>query len=207
MGLFEIHVDLWQWILSQVIGVIALVFVFLAFQQKTKSKQLMWQAVVNFMTILVAILLFNWIVVGVSSVAFLKNITFMFTNKRKQKPSKSLLVFFFILFSILNITTMALTWYFASFHIIDVFLLTGLVAVNYGKALGNIHTMKIPALSNSVFLLINAVMFRDAMAVLKSMVAISSITIFYFKFLKARKKDANPAPPQEQELPIESSSV
>jgi len=187
MGLFDIHVPLWQWILSQALGVISFAFVFIAFQQKEKSKQLMWQVIINAFVIAASILLLNWIIVGVSSVALTKNFTFMLTSKRET--TKSLLIFFFILFSVLNITTMAITWHFASFHIIDIFLLIGLIAVNYGKALGSIHMMKIPAFSNASFKLVNAIFFRDVMGVLLCSIAIGSIAVFYFNIIRKHLRD------------------
>jgi len=185
MGLFEIHVDLWQWILSQAIGVVAFGLLFVAFQQKSKPRQLMWQSVVNFLTMFASLLLLNWIAFGIASVAFLKNGTFALTSK--NKASKSLRTFFFVLFTTLNVAVMVLTWVLVSFHIIDVFLLVGIVAVNWGKSFGNIHSLNIPAFSNSIFLTINAIMFRDAMGVLKGAVAIISIIVFYFKFFKKRQ--------------------
>ena len=64
MNLFEIDVPLWQWIVSQVLGVFAIIVFSYAMLQKTKSKELAWLSSGNLLIAIISLLLRNWMVDG-----------------------------------------------------------------------------------------------------------------------------------------------
>jgi len=183
---FDIIVELWQWILSQVIGVFSLVMMFISFQAKTKSRVLTIMCIGVTSGIIGLSLLENWVMVGLLSVTLVRNLTFIYLDKKDSEIPKDFSVFVLVLFMLLATYTVFWTnrWWF------DWLLLGATLFSTYGKWAKGIHLIRISSVTFSALAIVNAVEFHNLMGILIDIVIICSIGFFYIKFFRNKKSTA-----------------
>ena len=81
---FDIPVPLWQWIVSQIIGVFLIVANIFGWQQKDKIRLLWFLVILNILALAANIFLFNWVVVALGSVGAVKNLSFIFVETKRR---------------------------------------------------------------------------------------------------------------------------
>jgi len=185
-----LHVTLWVWILSQVIGVVVIVVTFISYQQRRKSKQLQISVGYHLLDMVANLMLLNFAKAGMSVVASVKNFFFASVNKDGAKESKqSSRVLTFVVFSAINTAIMVLIWAFISYHWFDWFLLVGVLGINYAKAAKGIHKLKIGILIFAIIEIINLIMFLNIIGIVAKLIAMMSIVIFYVRFFKSKSHE------------------
>jgi len=178
----EINVDLWRWILSQVIGLVSIVLIFIAFQAKTKSKVLLLQTLAISLGVVGTALLENFVVMGLLAVTIVRNMVFIWLDKNEEKVSKfvsyAALVFFMVAMVIVVVVTRS-WWY-------DWMLLVVSLISVYGKWAKGIHRIRITSLIFSVAIIPNQIAFANLMGLVIDAIIISSIFMFYVKYFKKK---------------------
>ena len=174
MTFFEIRVPMWMWILSQVIGVISIILWFIIYQQKDKARQLGLSSIANLLGVVTTFLVGNYVKAGTNAVNCAKNAIFSLTNKNNV-TNKKILFLLVCLFSIINVVVVVSIWTIW----LDWVLLGMALILNYGKAFGDIHWVKIPNMIWNILGLVYAMMFMSITGMILHIVIISSIIIFY----------------------------
>ena len=190
MTFFDINVPMGQWIASQVVGMFAVICFFIAFQQKSKTRQLVVNAVANVFTIIASALLLNWIIVGTVAVMLANNIFFAFTSHNEKLP-KWLPFFLLIFFCAISTIIVYFTWDGVWFN----WLLLGTIFMfNYSKYAKGLHKLKIAGVIYFSARMVNAIMFVSITEVLKSIMIIISTLIFYIRWFNKRTSPTTPTP-------------
>jgi len=196
---FEIylHVPLWQWIVSQVFIAVLIVVNFIGWQEKDNNKLLWWQVVFNLIAATANTFLFNWIAVAVGTVGALRQLSFIWVNKRKkkalgdqvaEKQAHNLSIIILVVFSIINVTTLYLAMENAYGYVI---IATRLI-VNWAMWTGDLHKNKIvTGIIWSSVMIVNAAMFLNIVGVVQYSMIIASIVIFYIRRRKSKIAEAS----------------
>ena len=187
---------LWIWIVSQAVGLAAIVLMFIALQQKTKSRQLAWSLAFNTLLLIANLLLRNYVVVGSLAVMLINNCVFVLIARNQDGISKRKIPDWFrwaafSFFSTLNIVVTVLLWHFdfAAYHWFYWLIIVTVTAINLGKAVRGVHFLKITLFSAQIIFAINAIMFWNLMGVITSAVVSVSIIFFYVKYFRKRKNN------------------
>jgi hypothetical protein len=185
--MFDLHVPLWIWIVSQIIGFIGLALIVAAFQQRCKIKSLKLLTANNFALIAGNALLLNWIQVARPFVTIFANATFIQIQRKGGEASNRFKIWSFVIFGVLYVLSFVLIWALVSFHWFDLFLLGGLLLFNFGKIAKNVHAIHITGAIFQVAMMINALMFSNIIGAISGLIILSSIAVFYFKRWVKRK--------------------
>ena len=199
MDWFQILVPTWLWWLSQGFGLIGIVLIFIALQQKLKSRQLFLQSLAILFAVISNSMILNMILVATLSINMVKNFVFAVLDVKKDKARKWEKHFYFVLFSILSVVATFIVWLFFSdtWSWFNVALPIGAVAVNYTKAYKNVHWIKWGIFGNSIIAIVNALMFANVMGVVASLIMMVSVIVFYVR--SPRKKHGIVGPPKSSE--------
>ena len=184
--MFELPVVLWMFIVSQIFGLINIAIAFYKFQFKDKAKTLRLSAVGNVFKALNYAFLLNWSLAGLKVVSIAKNLIFAKTSSENSgiKFWQSLLIFLF--FSLISFAVVFVTWWFSRLWFEWVILAVVLFA-NFGKWVKGIHWLRISALFYRSVMIINSIFFfLNITNLIKAVVVIWSIIIFYTRFFTNR---------------------
>ena len=178
----DLHIPLWVWIVSQVIGLCTLTLFVIAYQQKKKSKQLGIMCGGNLSEIIAAILLLNWVSVGIEVVALFKNGAFSIIQRDRKRVNRALMLGLLLFFCACNITIMILLFLFiVPWFWFNWVLLAAILFANYAKYSKSIHTLKIAGVLVNVCLIVNKIVFLDVMGLVRHCFIIGSVTVFYIR--------------------------
>ncbi|MCL2570157.1 MAG: YgjV family protein [Firmicutes bacterium] len=182
--MFNFDVPLWQWIVSQILASIALISIIYAFQSKTKARTMFFVAVFNFLMTFSVMLLSNWVLVGIYSVAVFRDLVFLWREKKYPKNtalSYVTLVVFLGASSIIGFFTW--DWWFDTFIIV-----LGLFVI-FGSWAKGVHLIRISRFVFCIITIINHIIFLNIIGVGIEVFVIVSITVFYIRFIKKKAKN------------------
>jgi len=182
---FQIHVDLWVFVLSQILGLIYVGIVFYALQIKDKSKTLKWYAIGNIFTIISNALLLNFVIVGTKSVSFFKNISFSHLQKNRGKVSKLVsvgtLVFFITIAFVVGIFTWNGLWF-------NWLIISALAISYFSEWHENVHLLRFGMLLYVGMVFVNALMFFNIASMIECIITLIAVIVFYVRYIKKRKQ-------------------
>ena len=177
--LFNIEVPLWQWVVSQVFGVFALVGAIICWQLKDKRKNLIWITLVRGMALMMVAFLENWILVAFLAANVFRGITMLLLERNREDihPIRSVcILFFFIsLTTVAMLLTMEGSW-------LDWLLLGTAVFVVFGEWSKSIHLMRTSQIFNASAMLTSYLMIRNIMGVAIEGFNLISLFVFYIIF-------------------------
>jgi len=178
---FEINVDLWQWILSQALGLVGVVLLFITFQAKTKSRMLFLQAIAVLIGAVSTALLENYVLTGLLVFAAVRNFIFLGLDKYEKRVSKlfSYFTLAILLASVVLIVIFTRTWWY------DWVIMVFALLTTQAKWMKGEHLIRITSLMYSIIVIVNHIAFMNLMGLVIDVVIIISIVLFYIK-LKSR---------------------
>jgi len=183
--MFEIHVLLWMFIVSQIFGAINIVIAFIRYQYADKAKTLRLAAFGNIFKALNYAFLLNWSLAGLKVVSIAKNLMFAKTSTGQVKFWKSVCIFIF--FCLISTAVVFMTWWFSRLWFEWIILAVVLFA-NFGKWVSGIHWLRISAIFYRLAMIINSIFFFfNPTNLIKAVCVIISITVFYIRMLFANK--------------------
>jgi len=180
---------MWQWVLSQVAGLVILCIALLIFQQKTKRRILMFMAVANVFWIANTLLLENFAMAGVWASMLMRNLVLLYLDTRGKKIpiwGQGLIVLVFVCVPLIITAHMFNTWW-LEWVIFGVSLVRIFVLWR-----GNAHAIKIATIPFIIITGINYVFFLNITAIIVETVALTSIIIFYVRWTRARRRITSP---------------
>jgi len=183
----DLHVPLWQWIVSQALGFLIVFTLFYGFQQKKKTKLLWAFTVTNILGFFAMMLLENYGLAATSAVNIAKNLTFIWKNTRKQETPVFWSYFILIFFLAAMIVSVSLFWVVWTDWPILFFSSVSTFG-SWWKSKKAIHIMKGAAVGFQTFFIINAVIFFNIIGIINGIIVLGSILLFYIKFFKTKKK-------------------
>ncbi|MCL2587213.1 MAG: YgjV family protein [Firmicutes bacterium] len=191
--MFEIPVLLWMFIISQIFGAINIIIALIRYQYKDKAKTLRLAAVGNVFKALNYAFLLNWSLAGLKVVSIAKNLIFAKTSAPDSKIKFWQSFSIFIFFCLISVAVVFVTWWFNRLWYEWVILAVVLFA-NFGKWVKGIHWLRISALFYRTAMIFNSIFFfLNPTNLIKAIVVICSITIFYIRLLAGKIKSKNNA--------------
>ena len=177
MNLFDF--DLWQILLSQILGVIALVIYFITNQHKSKKRYLLLMALGGVFNILMLVTLQMWLLSLFGIISLVRNISFYFKESYKDRipPIVNILILL-IFFSAAVITTIFTVeiwfeWVAMSFFLIHIF----------GLWYKGVHLAKLSDMVYCICLAVLNILILNVMGIVIAANTIISIVIFYMILL------------------------
>ena len=185
----DLHVELWQWIVSQVLGVFIVLCLIIGFQTKAKQRLLLTFAIANVIGFFSMLLLENYGLAAMSVVNVGKNVAFMWTNKRESagRPINKVLSYVLLVFFwVAGIVSVSIWWVVwtdwpgLGFQIITTW-------ASWHGARWTTHVMKLSSLGFQVVFIINAFMFFNWIGIVSGLIVLGSILLYYIKFFAQKK--------------------
>ena len=159
MNLFDFH--LWQIVLSQAFGLIALVFYFITYQYKSKSKFLFFMCIGGLFSVFMFSVLGLWFLLLFRIIALVRNITFYFLEKYRTKVHK----FFHVVALIFFLTAAVLTTIFTYEWWFQILVLGIFLIHIYGMWTKGIHLAKVSGIIYSISLVVLNVLVLNIMGI------------------------------------------
>jgi len=176
----NIPVAMWQWVLSQAIGVVGLVLLFTCWQIRNKVKTLSVVTVARILSTITSALLENWILAIFFAISAVRGVIFTWLEVRRAKgrePHK------YITFGLL-IGSLAAAGIFMGLTVVWWFdwVLFGLSLVFiFAEWFHGIHFMRGAQFALSSAMIVNAWFFANIMGIAKAVAVIGSIIVFYIR--------------------------
>ena len=180
----DLPVPLWQWILSQVFGLIALVLVIIGFQLKDKSKLLIFIALASVAGSIMQTLLTNYIMAAIGAVVVVRLFVYAWLQKHRKTIPQWLDITILTIFLLVNIpiTIFTAEWWFD-------WVFFGFVTVGtFGQWVSNSHSVRVSTMPITIMILIAAIFFSNIMSLLTETFVLVSVTIFYIRFFKEKNR-------------------
>ena len=169
---------MWLWIISQVIGVFYIILWIYVYQLRDKDKQIKRGAFGNVLSIVINLMVFNFLKAAMKVISILKTLVFFKTRKDGKHTSYQKFVLFFS-FCLINATMTFLIWFFVTGMWFDFILLAGMFLLNWGKLFGNIHYLKFSGFIWNVIALVNGLIFMNITGSIVNVFILVSIAVFY----------------------------
>ncbi|MCL2228878.1 MAG: YgjV family protein [Firmicutes bacterium] len=198
----DLPVPLWQWIVSQVIGVIALVFVVLGFQMKKKPLMLVCLAISNVLSAVMQGFLGNFIMAGIAGVVVFRLLAYAWLHNRREqskqgaknysareKTVKPIPLWFDISILVvalaLNIPVaiFTATWWF------DWVFFGVTMAATFAQWTPYPHVVRLAAVIPTIMVLIAAIFFTNFISLITEIFALVSIGVFYVRYFVKKSKN------------------
>jgi len=198
----DFDVALWRWIFSQVLGVISIVLMFIAFQTKTKKLILFLFTIGIACGVVATAMLGNWVLMGLLALSLVRNIVFLIMDKHQEKISRPLSISVLFIFLIAKIIFVSFTfeWW------LDWLLLAVSLFSTYGKWQKGTHLIRISSITFSALAIVNHVFFSNLTGIAIDIVIITSIIIFYVRFFIKHKRSKENNQIIEDQPSIDESS-
>jgi len=185
---FELPVILPLFIISQIFGLINIGLTIYKYQVKDKAKTLRMSAVGNVFKALNYAFLLNWSIAALKVVSIAKNLTFAKTSKPGAKIKLKYSVALLILFSSLSVAAVFVAFLFNRIWF-EWVVLGAVLLSNFGKWKKGIHLLRITAVVYRAVMIINSIFFfLNITNLIKGIIVIGTIIVFYIRFFRARKK-------------------
>ena len=202
---FTFDVSLGRWIASQIVGLISLIIVFIAFQSKTKKKTLFFMCIGSACGVIGFALLGNYVMAGIFISVLARNLVFLWLEIRYIKTGKELkkslslpLLVIFIAMTVVGMWIPFDGWWF------DWLLLAASILSLIGKWMKGPHWIKLSVVPWAMFGMYNSFVFRNLMGILIELVVLTSIAMFYVKWLRSKKASVEEVVEENTEEPIET---
>ena len=177
----------WQWILSQVLSLCALVLLVLGIMTKRKSMTVGLMAASFLLMAAATILLENYIIAAISLVALVRNIAYLLTEKYQAKLPKWFSHFVLATFMVITAATLSLIIVFLESWWLDWILLGLGLFIVYGTWAKGIHLIRLSNLSYTVVVIVNHLVFTNLVGVAMEIIFMVSIFAFYVKYFRAKR--------------------
>lgn len=185
----------WQWIVSQIFMLGALVSVIIAMQIKEKSKALPVLVAFSAFYALGAGFLGNWVLVALSIVAVARNLVFLWReSKHPNNKALSYLTLFLFVASTLVASILTTDWTRYGISLVIAIMITIMASIwQYSVWQKNVHFMKIFLALYSAVLIINHVLYYNFVGLVLESVSIASVIFFYvMNYLIKKSKKTKP---------------
>lgn len=182
----------WQWIVSQVFGLVGLVIIIIAFQMRVKTRTLLMFALFHTVSLGMHGFTGNWLMFSLAVASIARNLSFTYIEIRGEKFPKKLSIAVVIFFVVINIPIAIWNWVNPAIdsHWVDWVILGTILFNNFAVWLKGIHLMRLANISLSIVLVINGIMFYNGMMIVIELFVMSSIVVFYIRFFRDRRKRA-----------------
>jgi len=176
-------VDFYIWVLSQVFALFALICIVIAFQSRSKDKTLLLTIIFNIFMTVSALLLKNYIIVGIVSIAVIRDASFLL--REKHKPNDKILSYInLIVILIISFTVLI----FVSTTLLDYLLMVSALFLIYGSWAKGVHLIRISRVTYNILAAINHLYVGNYISILIECFTTASIIIFYIRlFIKIKQ--------------------
>ena len=178
--------DSWQWWVSQVFGLIALVLVVVAFQMKGNIRLLVMLAIASLASVFMQAFLGNFIMAAMAGLVVVRLFVYAWLNKRRDagNMTERLDVSILMIFLLLNVIATIVTaeWWF------DWIFLSVATVATWGGWSRNTHMVRITSVPVGIMVLAAAFMFTNYMSIVTEVLVLGSIAVFYWRFFRDKKK-------------------
>lgn len=191
---FNINVPLWQWWLSQAIGLVALVLLVICWQTRDKIKTLSFVTGARIASGAATALLGNWVLAAFFFVSAVRSLSFIglyVAERRGHKAPQWLSVALLVFFLAATATSM---WFTSSWWL-DYVLLGVCIVFVFTEWARGIHVMR------GVQVVMSGLMFANnwfanmhIMGMVKAAAVIGSIAVFYIRAFVNKKKEGSAQP-------------
>jgi len=176
-------ISLYWIIISQIIGVVAIVCYFISWQQKEKRELLMWLSAGNLLSATMFAIVGLHLIAIFRVIAFLRNITFYYTDKHRDNLHTLIpLLILFVFFALAGIGAY-LTWTTPY----DAIVLATFLLFIYGLWMRGTHLAKLTRVAYALALFIPNLLILNFMGMAIELTLILSTIIFYIRLHKQRK--------------------
>jgi len=196
-NLDELQVPVWQWGLSQGLGVVILILVVFAFQAKRKIVTLSLISACLAISVISNSLLLNWVAVALGGVTLLRFLCFIWLEARGERVQRWVSVsvlFFFLIACAVSVVVLEII---GLGHWFNWVLLAGNLFSTYGGWAKGVHLVRISNIQISILIIINALMFNNFMSIIIEAFALASIAIFYWRWLRKKTNTETATIPTE----------
>ena len=183
----NLPVPMWQYILSQVFGLFLLIFIVAAMQMKKKTWLLLLLAAGNVMAAIMQALLTNYIMAGMAALVVIRLIVYVWLQENRKSIPLWVDISILVVFLAANVPVAIFTakWWF------DWVFFGFVTLVTFCQWLKNPHIVRISPIPITIMVLIAAVFYSNFMSLITETFALISVTIFYIRFFRSRKNQAN----------------
>ncbi|MCL2846991.1 MAG: YgjV family protein [Firmicutes bacterium] len=185
---FEITVSLWQWITSQVIGVICMVILVVCWQLKNKKHNLWLLTISRILGIAMVALLESWVLVAYFSVATLRGFAFIWLDKNRGRVGRVVDWAFLIVVWALTAVSMAMFaegWY-------DWVMLGAAMLVTFGEWFRGVHILRVTVFISIVARSILFALALNIMGIIIEFSIMVSLIVFYVRHFRNAKNSTMP---------------
>lgn len=177
--MFTINDPLYLWIPSQVLAAVSLFFIVWAFS--VKDRFLVLQGISFAFYIGALLLLGNWIVAGILTLALIRNISLIFLKSKWWRFGSM------IFFSIATVVFAILVAIFTGYWWIDWFLMVWGVFFVIAVWHGGIHPIRVVGFTYAPFIILNHVEYQNFVGIILEVITFVAIVVFYIRlFAKAK---------------------
>jgi len=186
----NIDVPVWpNWIVSQIIGFIAVVIGMYAMLAKRKTDTMFFAAISGLFLSLSLMLLLNWVVVAIFLMSSTRNFFFAWCESRREKGKEvkpQITLAATVVFMIATVVAVAFTWTWW----FDWILLASSLFIIYGAWAKGRHKIRIAFFTYDALIIVNYVVFFNPIGLVMSLMLMSATTIFYIRYFRNKKKKA-----------------
>ena len=178
----------WMFIISQFFGLINIAIAFYRYQIKDKAKTLRLAAFGNVFKALNYAFLLNWSLAGLKVVSIGKNLMFAKTSSPDSKIKLWQSISIFVFFCLISAAVVFATWWFNRLWF-EWVVLGAVLFANFGKWKKGMHILRISAVFYRSVMIVNSIFFfLNPTNLIKAVAIIVSITIFYIRFFREKRK-------------------
>jgi hypothetical protein len=182
----ELTVPLPLWIASQVFAFIALAIIVFGFQVKRKRNTMFCLACACAVIAVSVAFLENWVVFAIMAVATCRNFQvalFEHLRDKGKKINKYIEMAILALFVIAYIVPIIFTWVWW----LDWALLSVSLVILLAGTIKGIHLLRVASICYESLMIVNNVRFFNIIGIVTSSISISSILLFYVRFIWKNK--------------------
>jgi len=196
--MWDLPVILWMFIVSQVFGAINIIIALIRYQYKDKAKTLRLAAVGNVFKSLNYAFLMNWSLAGLKVVSIAKNLIFAKTSAPDSKIKFWHSFAIFLFFCLISTATVFVAWWFNRVWF-EWVILGAVLLANFGKWAKGIHLIRGTAVVYRIVMIFNSIFFfLNPTNLIKAVVVIFSITVFYIRLLREKIRTKKQSQAQQE---------
>ncbi|MCL2569922.1 MAG: hypothetical protein FWE16_01810 [Firmicutes bacterium] len=175
-------VELLPFIISQILGVVILAIVAIAFQIKRKFLTLSLISLSTILALVMHSLLANWVVVALVIISLCRLVTYAWLEYMGKRISQGISFAIMIFFVILNVPAIVIIDTLVGVGVVDWFVMAASMFLSYGQWEKGPHMIRISNITLSIMLIINSIFFFNFMAIAIEVFVLGSIVVFYFRW-------------------------
>ena len=175
-----------MWIVSQIIGVVALIVVIIAFQKKRRLSTLLLSALANGVSVVMHLLLTNWVMAGFAAAVSIRALVYAFIEPYRLANSLPRWLDYIVLVAMLAVNGIVFIFVREVFWF-DYVLLGGTMFATFGGWRRGIHWIRFGNIVLSAFIIVNAIMFVNVLSIITESFIILAILAFYVRIARAKR--------------------